>query len=246
MSKKESKKQWYKTWWGILIIIYLSINIGSYVGTKLGQSQNQKGGNASETTGNNTKDIAYTSQTTNPPIEFDIIINGFSRFSSDAFGFSVLMPDQPKENIVDISDMTIHNFQTERVVNEMNPMVYSVNFTVNNNGKILSDDSISAFLDNYLSGKLSIATNAKIIEEKNTIFKGFRAKEYKYLDTIDSIEIEHRGIIFIIDGDHITLSIAYPSSLKENLVKYDEFKKSFNLMAVDIPLKENSLLNEKI
>lgn len=248
--KKKVKKSWYKTWWGILIMIFLFINIFPYLSTKLAQVQKQKEGIVLETTENNTanqvNDIAHTSQTNNSPIKSNITIDGFSSFSSDTFGFSVLMPEQPKENIVDLSDLTIHNFQAERVINETNPMIYSINIGINNNGKILSDDAISAFLDNYLSGRLSIATNAKIIEEKDTIFKGFPAKEYKYLSKIDSIELEHRGIIFVIDGDHMTLSIAYPSSLKEGLVKYDEFKKSFNLMAVDVLLKENSLLNGKI
>lgn len=239
MSNKEPKKSWYATWWGILIMIFLFINIFPYL-SKLTQFQNQNEKIALETTENN--DVYQSNDSTYTPQ----VIDGFSIFSSDTFGFSVLVPSQPKENIVDISDMTIHNFQAERVVNEMNPMIYSVNFAVNNNGKILSDDSISAFLDNYLSGRLSIATNAKIIEEKDAIFKGFRAKEYKYLDTLGSIEIEHRGIIFIIDGDSIDISVAFPSSLKEELVKYDEFKKSFNLMAINLLSEEKYLIDGTI
>ncbi len=214
-NKTESKKPWYTKWWVMLIIIIVLINIVSLINSK--------------DTAKNYNNSTNTTILNNNRTENNIVIDGFLKFTSEKWGFSVLFPEEPKENILKLADLTVYNFQSHKLINEENFIQYNCN---NFKGiKILAEDSIKAFLDNYALAKAS-TNNGKLINDNDIIFQGFPAREYTYIDEIQNIETTHKGVVFIVDGDVIELSVAYPSTLNVKIVEYENFKKSFRLEAI--------------
>lgn len=219
-NKEENSKPWYKNWWGVLIIIIALLVIGSLMNsTDTNQNFNDS-----------TDDIILNNNRT----ENNITIDGFSKFNSEDYGFSVLFPAKPKEKTLELSDVTIHNFQSHKLINENEFVQYNV-FYNDHEKKILDDNSIEASLDGSVSGRVS-QNKGKLINKNDIIFQGFPAKEYTFLDEMKDREMMHKNVVFIIDGDAMLLSVVYPSTLNEDIVKYEKFKKSFQLKAVHEPL----------
>ncbi|MFW0862065.1 MAG: hypothetical protein ACKKL6_00555 [Candidatus Komeilibacteria bacterium] len=216
----ELKKPWYKKWWGVLLIIIAVIYIPPLINSK----------NMSDSTNTDSQNILEMNKVGN-----DIQIDGFSRFTSKDWGFSVLFPEEPKENTLDLPEMTIHNFQAHKLISENEPIQYNIFYSDIKNGKIMDSDSISAYLSNYASGKAS-ASNGKLISKKDINFQEFPANEYSYMDTVLNIEMVHKGVILIVDGDAVELSVVYPSTLNSDTAKYEDFKQSFELEAIQKPL----------
>lgn len=230
-NKTESKKPWYAKWWGVLIIIVVLLNIVFLINSK---DTTQDSNNSTDTTVlNNTK------------TENNITIEGFSKFISKDWGFSILFPEKPKENTLDLKDLTIYNFQSHKLISEKEPIQYNIFYSDIKGGKILDDNSIKAYLDNYASGKASM-NNGKLIDENDIIFQGFPAREYIFVDEMQDIEMVHKGVVFIIDGDAMELSVIYPSTLSVEVVEYENFKKSFRLEAIHESLTQKYWSNGTI
>jgi len=232
MNKKtESKKEWYTKWWGILIIIILFLSTVSLINSK--------------NTFQETNDSNNINITKNTATENDIKIDGFLRFTSDDWGFSVLLPEVPKENILDMEELKIYNFQVHKLIDGKDSIQYNIFYSDIKGGKILDSDSIKIFLDNHVSGKASV-NSGKLLEENNMIFQGFPAKEYIFIDEMQNIEMIHKGVVFIIDGDAIELSVIYPSTVDEKTAEYENFKRSFKLGPIKIPLSQEYWSNKVI
>lgn len=222
------KKSWYTKWWGILIIIIVCVNIATLINSQKTLQEI-----------NNSNDVA------NIGAENNTKIDGFTKFTSEELGFSVLFPETPKENILDLAELTIYNFQAHKIINEKNSVQYDVFYTDMRNEKILEDNFVRTYLNNYISGKLS-EWHGKSLKENDITFRGFSAKEYTFVSEFHKIEMMHKGLFFIIDGDKIELSIIYPQTLNEESTEYENFKKSFSLGAIDKPLSPKYWSNKTI
>ncbi len=227
-------KPFYKKWWftALYIIVILSI-----VGSALGQPGDMKIQKENSPTEEDLFEGIFKEE------DSDITINNFSPFTSKKFGFSVLYPETPNESIIDLPELTTHGFQVTKAHSETEPIQYNVFYTINENGKILDDDSISVVLNNQASMKAS-QYDGNVIEDRDIVFQGFNAREYTFTSKMYGLDFIHKGIVFVVDGDTIELTVLYPDSVKEDSVKYEDWKKSFQLKAIESELAKQDWSNK--
>lgn len=170
----------------------------------------------------------------------EIEIDGFTRYTSKKDSFIVLFPQEPKINKYEITEQKIRQYQS---YNKDITIQYNV-FIMENNLKILSDKAIDAFLNNYVESKIE-TLNGTIISEKSLEFQGFKAREYIYSYILFDIKIIHKGVIFIVDGDPIQLSVSCPEIIDESEVNYKEFVNSFQLVPLELELSDQKYTNDK-
>lgn len=157
-----------------------------------------------------------------------------TKYTSLSDGFSVYFPSTPQK-------ITIDNVMGTKTLNygsvSQNALAaYNVFFNYFDK-KILSDESQEAFLGASLAGRLLISKNSRVITNKQTVFRGFNASRYKYIDVLEGVEILHEGIVFILDGDSVSLTCAYPKAVDPQ-PSFDEFVKSFELLPLEARLSD--------
>ncbi len=157
-----------------------------------------------------------------------------TKYTSLSDGFTVYFPSSPQKNTIkDVIGWTGKNYQS---VCQDGFVQYNVFFNYFDK-KILSDESQDAFLGSHLTGKLLISKNSKVITNNKFVFRGFNARKYEYIYVVEGVEILHEGIVFILDGDSVSLTCVY---LKEVVPQpsFDEFVKSFELLPLEAKLSD--------
>ena len=158
-----------------------------------------------------------------------------TKYISKIDGFSVQFPSIPRRLVIDsYADSTVINYQS---LSSDELVQYNV-FLNYFNKKILSEESQKAYLANHIVGRLAIVDKSKIIENVLSTFKGFNSNSFQYITYHEGIEIIHEGIIFLMDGDSISLTSVYPKSVPPTL-KFDDFLKSFDLLPLEPELQDN-------
>jgi hypothetical protein len=219
-----SKKQYAKViFWILFVAIFL---LGSlFYGTRLNSSHlwlNEEDNSFIE---NNKTTILVADRITIPK---------FIRYSGEGsgFNFSILFPTtDPKIYDLDLEVGYIKSYQAQDIINlEENKFVqYSVFFfTIPGGKKILSAESIKAYLTNYPESK-SASSNGILTKKEMTTFKGFPAIEYVFSDEMHGVKMIHKGIAFIVKGIPIDLSIVYTNITSESNVHYNDYIRSFSL-----------------
>lgn len=183
-----------------------------------------------ERTTRNIRESIETSQPTTLQAE-QASIPGFVKYSNTevGFDFSVLFPTSDTERFdLDLGEVFIKSFQAPHVIDlkQSKSAQYSVFFSMPKGDKILSDESIMAYLENYPKGK-SISSNGTLTEEKMTTYKGLTAIEYVFSSEIQGIATTHKGIAFIVDGIPIDLSVVHSNVTPLSSVYYNDYIGSF-------------------
>jgi hypothetical protein len=156
------------------------------------------------------------------------------KYTSLSDGFAVYFPSTPQQNTIDnVMDETIKNYQS---VSQDGLVQYNVFLNIFDK-KILSDESKEAYLNGYLTGRLLTSKNSKVITNNQTTFQGFNANRYKYIDVVEGVEIFHEGIVFILNGDSVSLTCVYPKEV-DIQPSFDEFVKSFELLPLEARLSD--------
>ena len=161
------------------------------------------------------------------------IDNAPTKYTSDKNGFSVTFPSQPTLTKVTGDIQTTMNYQA----NSSDGLV-SYNVFLNYlDKKLLSAESQKIFLDSHLAGRLLISENSRVITNNQLVFRGFNARNYEYIDVFEGVDILHKGIVFIVDGDSVSLTMVYPNTVVPDY-SFDKFVASFNLIPLAPQLKE--------
>jgi hypothetical protein len=156
------------------------------------------------------------------------------KYTSLSDGFTVHFPSGPQQNTIEnYMDGTIKNYQS---ISQDGLTQYNV-FLHSFDKKILSDESQEAYLNSHLAGRLLSSKNSRVITNNQTVFLGFNANRYKYIEVVEGVEILHEGIIFIIDGDSISLTCVYPKVINPQ-PSFNEFVKSFELLPLEARLSD--------
>jgi len=161
------------------------------------------------------------------------IDNAPTKYTSDKDGFSVTFPSQPTLTKVTGDIQTVMNYQAYSSDGLVSYNVF-LNYLAK---KLLSDESQKAFLDSYLAGKLLISENSRVITDNQLVFRGFNGRNYEYIDVVEGVDILRKGIVFIIDGDSVSLTMVHPNAVVPDY-SFDKFVASFNLMPLAPQLKE--------
>lgn len=160
-------------------------------------------------------------------------IPGFVRYAGQeaGFNFNVLFPTpQPESFYLDLKEVYIKSYQAVDPVdiNREQFVQYSVFFSTPSAGRILSDESIRAYLKRYPEGK-SASSGGTLIREEMTTYKGLTATEYIFNSEIQGIATIHKGVAFIVDGIPIDLSVVHSVATPESQIYYDEYLGSFGV-----------------
>ncbi len=163
------------------------------------------------------------------------IDNTSLKYTSNQDGFFVIYPSKPTLTEVTGDIQTTRNYQA---YSDSGPVSYNVFFNIFKK-KILSSSAIDAYLKAALTGRLVAANQSRIIKEELIIYKGFKAHHFVYLEAELNPPILHEGLIFLLDGDSVSLTMLHPNSVVPDY-SFDKFVASFNLIPLAPQLKEES------
>ena len=147
----------------------------------------------------------------------------------------MIYPSKPTLTEVTGDIQTTRNYQA---YSDSGPVSYNVFFNIFKK-KILSSSAIDAYLKAALTGRLVAANQSRIIKEELIIYKGFKAHHFVYLEAELNPPILHEGLIFLLDGDSVSLTMLHPNSVVPDY-SFDKFVASFNLIPLAPQLKEES------
>ena len=180
-----------------------------------------------ETSGlNKTEESEKTDETENPE---EISTASPIKYTSRKNGFSVLLLSDPTIMNLDVTKTThatIYQTQADNGLIQHNVFYHFFE------KKILNPASIQAHLDSYLPDRLVGVDKGQIIRKTLTTFRGFDAKEFEYLIVEGDAEFLYKAIVFLIDGDSISLTMVHPKDTQPGLT-FDEFTESFELLPLE-------------
>ena len=158
----------------------------------------------------------------------------FSRYRYPGDGFEAAFPSKPLEFRTNKGPEFGHVNSYQAVL--VNPTSqYSV-FVNHSPKKVFEDAAIDAYLEGTVRGLMIGSKNAVLKIKRPLRFLGFPAIEYQFSHTIEDMPVMGRGVVFIVDGDHIRLSQIYAPDDQGADVNYQRFTSSFQLAPIDVPL----------
>jgi len=151
------------------------------------------------------------------------------RYTSRKDGFNILMPFTPTvTNLKPTKSIDVRIYQANVHDGSIKYSVFCHSFEK----KILSDELVRIYLDSSLPDRLVGADKGQVIRKVLTKFRGFDAKEFEHISIEGDAEFVYKGIVFLIDGDSISLTMVHPRQIKPKLT-FDRFTESFELLPLE-------------
>ncbi|MFC1633875.1 hypothetical protein ACFL5Z_03470 [Planctomycetota bacterium] len=164
------------------------------------------------------------------------------RYISRKDGFRVLLPSDPTVMNLDATNNThVRIYQTKAHDGLIQYNIFCHFFEK----KFLTTESIRSYLDSYLPDRLVGIDEGQIVRKILTTFIGFDAKEFEYISAVGDTEFIYKGVVFLIDGDSISLTMVYPKQLPPDLV-FDEFVESFELLPLEPILSPDYWVDKRL
>lgn len=155
----------------------------------------------------------------------------FRQYRYPTDGFEVAFPQKPLEFRTDRGPKNGHVNSYEAVV--VNPASqYSV-FISHSPKRVFKNASVDAYLEGIVRGLTAASDQAVLKYTKKTKFVGFPAIEYQYTYKIEEVPVIGRGIVLLVDGEHIRLSQIYATDDSNAENNFKKFAGSFRLMSID-------------
>lgn len=154
-------------------------------------------------------------------------------YTSPEDGFSVIFPKQPALTEVDVIEARTHNYQAFSADESVS---YNVFFTVNEK-KVLASDSQEAFLKNHLVGRLALLAKPQVLRDDPTTYNGLPGRDYAYIETGTDPPILFRGLVFLLDGDAINVSMLHAKDIVPQY-SFEDFVGSFRLLSLPANLSD--------
>jgi len=152
-------------------------------------------------------------------------------------GFEVAFPQKPLEFRTDRGPDHGHVNSYQAVV--VNPVSqYSV-FISHSPKRVFEDAAIDAYLEGSVRGLTTASDDAVLKYKRRTTFLGFPAIEYQYTHKIEGVPVIGRGIVLLVDGEHIRLSQIYATNDSNAESNFKKFVGSFRLMSIDRALSKH-------
>jgi len=164
------------------------------------------------------------------------------KYTSREDGFTVLIPSAPTViNLEPTNGIQVRAYQAQAHDGLVGYNVFCNIFEK----KILSDESIRAYLDSVLQGRLLVVDKGQVIRKTLTEFRGFDAQRFKYTGMTEDVEFVHKGVVFLVDGDSISLTILHPKEIEPEFT-FDEFTESFELLPLEPVLSPDYWIDESL
>lgn len=147
----------------------------------------------------------------------------FPEYFSEKHNFKVRFPGKTK-----VTDYGFTHHYTTEIEGEGAYNIIVQNFPE----PILSDESIQAFLESYLEGRLDLfGGDANLLESRYIFFSGHKALQYEYTVKSQGTLACFKGIYFIVGKLGYGVSCVCSEETKPLVYpKYDDFVKSFRLI----------------
>lgn len=167
--------------------------------------------------------------------------NHFSQYRYAGDGFVVAFPSKPLKFRTDIGpDRGFVNSYQAVVINPISQ--YSV-FVSHSPKRVFADASIDAYLGGIVRGLTTASDEAVLKYTRPIKFLGFPAIEYQYTHKIEGVPVVGRGIVLIVDGEHIRLSQIYATNERNAEKNFKRFVGSFRLIPIDSALSKQRFEN---
>ncbi|MER2513692.1 MAG: hypothetical protein ABTQ25_14950 [Nitrosomonas ureae] len=146
-------------------------------------------------------------------------------------GFEVAFPQKPLEFRTDRGLDRGHVNSYQAVI--INPVSQHSVFISHSPKRVFEDAAKDAYLEGIVRGLTTASDDAVLKYAKRTKFLGFPAIEYQYTHKIEGVPVIGRGIILLVDGDHIRLSQIYATNDNNAENNFKKFVGSFRLMSIN-------------
>lgn len=154
----------------------------------------------------------------------------FRQYRYPADGFEVAFPQKPLEFRTDRGPDHGHVNSYQAVV--INPVSqYSV-FISHSPKRVFEDAAIDAYLEGVVRGLITASDDAVLKYTRRTKFLGFPSIEYQYIHKIEGVPVIGRGIVLLVDGEHIRLSQIYATNDSNAENNFKKFVGSFRLISI--------------
>jgi hypothetical protein len=101
---------------------------------------------------------------------------------------------------------------------------------------VFEDAAIDTYLEGIVRGLTAASYDSVLKYTRKTKYLGFRAIEYQYTHKIGGMPVVGRGIVLLVDGDHIRISQIHAVDDRNAEINFNKLVGSFRLMPIDGPL----------
>ncbi len=147
------------------------------------------------------------------------------------YGFSVSFPADSEVAVSKLpaKDGALTSF---RAADEKERYQFTVFVSQPSEKGIYELDSKNAYLNGFVKSQVELAENGKLESTKQSTFLGHASLDYLYTQDIHGQRFGSRGVIFMLDGGHVRLSMWYPLDDKNAANRYGAFLSSFKLLPI--------------
>jgi hypothetical protein len=157
---------------------------------------------------------------------------GWRQYPIAESGFTVALPSQPQSRSLALpsADGLLRIYQAVEGQNQ--PSTFSIFASQPRKQGILEPESIKAYLSGSIKSLVQSAEGGKLRSSRRVTFRGHPALEYQFSQSVKGRSYVTRGVIFMIDGGHMRISMLHPSSKPDADEGFKRFVESFQLTAV--------------
>ncbi len=167
----------------------------------------------------------------------------WKQYRFDESGFSISLPSKPKSQIQPLSSTEgqLRIYQSD--VETYPPAKYTIFSGLPSEKGYYEQDSMNAFLEGSVKGIMQATKNSQLQYKKRIKYNGFPAIEYKFSYLIENFAMIAHGIVFMIDGGHMRLSMMHISDDVNSEKNFKKFTDSFKLIPISY-VKSNSITTD--
>lgn len=157
---------------------------------------------------------------------------GWQDYAIAEHGFSVALPAKPQVRTIPVppSDGALLVYEAFDPTHKLSK--FSVFVGQQKQRGIYEKASMDAFLSAHVNTMVLAAEQGRLTTSQRTTFRGLPALEYQFAHQIEGQPYVGRGVLFMIDGSHMRVSMWYPAGSTDASLEYDRFVASFKLMPV--------------
>lgn len=157
---------------------------------------------------------------------------GWKQYPIAENGFTVALPSQPQIRSLPLPsrDGSLHIYQAVEGKNQ--PSTFSIFVAQPKEQGIFEPESMEAYLSSSLKSLIQNADGGKLRFSRRATFRGHPALEYQFSQQIQGQPYVARGVIFMIDGGHMRISMLHSVNDPDADERFKRFVESFQLTPV--------------
>jgi len=157
---------------------------------------------------------------------------GWKQYDIVEDGFTVALPSQPQTRSLPLPsrDGSLRIYQV--VEGKIQPLTFSIFVGQPKEEGIFEPASMEAYLSGNIKSLVQNANDGKLRLSRRVTFRGLPGLEYEFSQRIEGQPYVARGVIFMIDGGHMRISMLHASSDRDADESFKRFTESFQLAPV--------------